>query len=483
MKKFYTLIMAVILTGANAFESKACDQSSFTLNSHVDLGGGLHEYTVTFCTGSGPGGADQATYLWAVSLDGGAAFSSYPATLTSPLTQAVYGANPYGNDMLLYEAVSWPSNSPYMYPDAWACTWGNCGPAASTCITFTFVTVGEPTRLTLGGAEAAGIVVPPYGCNGQPDMAINLGGLTVEAGNTAEFCLGGCTTFNAAVSGGTAPYTYSWYSMFSSTDVGTAANLTVCPTENQLYRVTVTDANGQTSIDYVSVTVFQPPLASAGADQTKYIGYGPTSVTLTGYANNSMGPYTYAWSNGATTKNIIVSPTVTTNYTLTVTDARGCTQQDVVTVNVRDIRCGSNKVYMCRSNGTTTNCVQKSQVPSKLNQGWTLGACGSFKLDGSEEEDVSITDEETVIGTNVFPNPAADNVTVQYGFDADVTVNIEVYDMSGRVVQTVARNSPSIEGELNSTSFSVSDYRSGLYLIAITSSNGDSETHRLMVGH
>ena len=35
-------------------------------------------------------------------------------------------------------------------------------------------------------------------------------------------------------------------------------------------------------------------------------------------------PYTYAWSTGATTASITVSPASTTTYTVQVTDANGC---------------------------------------------------------------------------------------------------------------------------------------------------------------
>jgi hypothetical protein len=483
MKKFYSLLVAAVMVTATAFQSFACHNSSFTLNSHTDLGGGLHQYTVTFCAGSGPNGAVGQTGLWGVMLGGGATFHTYPATLTSPNTQAVYGADnaSYGPELLVYDAISWPSNSPYYFPNAWTCLEGNCGAAGATCVTFTYVTNGAPTSMTLMGAEAAGVGVPPYGCNGQPDMVINLSGPVVDAGSPKANCLGGCATLNATVSGGTAPYTYLWQSQYNVATVGTTANVSVCPTENELYLLTVTDANGLSSSDYVSVTVYQPPVVSAGADKLIYRGYGASCASLSGSANGSMGPYTYSWSNGSSASSITVCPIATTNYTLTVTDAHGCVKTDVATVTVRDIRCGNNKVRLCR-NGVTS-CVQTSQVPSKLNQGWALGACGSFKLDGSGEEDEAITEDEAAIGTSIFPNPAAHNVTLQYGYDVDAAVTIEVFDMAGRMVQTVVSNGPVLAGEVSTTTFSVSDLRSGLYMVAITSSNGERATHRLMVSH
>lgn len=472
MKTLYTILAVFALTVAGAFNSQACDNSSFTLNSHTDLGGGLHEYTVTFCAGRGTTGAGGQTGTWGVQLDGGATFSTYPATLTSPQTAAVYESYLYSSNLVVYDVVSWPNGSTFPFPGAWTCV---CGPAGSACVTFTYVTSGVPTSMTLMGAEAAGVFVPPYGCNGQQDLVISLGGPVVDAGNTAYYCLGGSATLNATVSGGTAPYTYLWEAQYVPAVVGTSASVTVSPTSNELYLLTVTDANGLSSTDYKSVVVYQPPVASAGADQLIYRGYGATSVTLSGYANNSMGPYSFAWSNGATTQNITVSPIVTTNYTLTVTDARGCTKQDVVTVVVRDIRCGSNKVYMCRNN--RTYCISTSQVPSKLNQGYVLGACGSNKTE--ETETLSELSEETM--STIFPNPASSQATVNYSFIDDVTVSVGVYDVSGRLIQNVVNNKEIVAGNLNTETISVAEYPSGFYFIGITASNGEQIMHKLMV--
>jgi hypothetical protein len=280
------------------------------------------------------------------------------------------------------------------------------------------------------------------------------------------------------VTGGAAPYTYQWEELSTPSTVGTTANITVCTTGNETYKLTVTDDNGLVSHDYVSVIVSAPPTVSAGTDKDIYIGYGVSCVSLDGYANNSMGPYTYSWSNGSTAKKPNVCPTTTTNYTLTVCDARGCTATDNVTVTVRNIICGTNKVKMCK-NGNTS-CVNKNQVPNKLNHGFVLGACGSNKWDGSEDE--FIEDEEDVLETSIYPNPATENVSINYGFDADATVNIDVYDTSGRRVQSLEANKTVYEGELNTSTFSVSNLNAGLYIITIMTSNGDSETHRLMVG-
>lgn len=87
---------------------------------------------------------------------------------------------------------------------------------------------------------------------------------------------------------------------------------------------------------------FESSIANAGKDKHVVLsGYGSNCTTLQGSAAGGVAPYTYSWSPGGSTPNSAntkVCPTTTTSYTLTVTDAQGCTHLDDVTVYVRDVR-------------------------------------------------------------------------------------------------------------------------------------------------
>ena len=475
MRKMYSALATALLLMVGYGSTSACQYSDFNLVSETDLGGGLYEYTVTFCVGNGPT-SNGNTLLWAVALDNGATFSSYPATLTSPATGAVYQADnvSYGPGLLIFENYANGG-----WDGAWACTDAACGSLLQVCETFTFITSGHPNSMTLMGAQGDGVGVAPYGCNGDADLVINLQSMTVDAGTTVYHCLGACANLSATITGGAAPYTYLWEALGATSTVGTTPNITVCTTGNEVYKLTVTDDNGLISHDFVSVVVSAPPTVSAGADKDIYIGYGASCVSLDGYANNSMGPYGYSWSNGSTAKTPSVCPTSTTNYTLTVCDSRGCIATDDVTVNVTDITCGNNKVLMCK-NGRTI-CVRTNKVQAKFNRGFVLGGCGSNKWESPE--DYLIVDEDDLLQTAIYPNPAADLVSIKYGFDADVTVNMDMYDMSGRKVQALMTNQAVFEYESNTSTFSIAEHQSGLYIIVISTSNGDVQTHRLMVNH
>ena len=100
-------------------------------------------------------------------------------------------------------------------------------------------------------------------------------------------------------------------------------------------------------------------------------------------------------------------------------------------------------MYMYKNN--STSCVNTSQLPTKINQGWVLGACGSNKTD--ETETLSELTEE--IMSTIFPNPASSQAAVNYSCIDDVTVTIRVCDVSGPLIQNIANNKAIVAGDLN----------------------------------
>src|ERR1044071_3629514 len=121
---------------------------------------------------------------------------------------------------------------------------------------------------------------------------------------------------------------------------------------------------------------------SIGNDTTIYRGYAPLGCVDLTATPTGTPPFTYLWSNGATTQTINVCDTATTVYTVTVTDASACVASDNVTVNVVDVRCGPHnmKVLIChRPPGNPFNsqtmCVSSHAVNAHLAHGDHLGIC------------------------------------------------------------------------------------------------------------
>ncbi len=130
----------------------------------------------------------------------------------------------------------------------------------------------------------------------------------------------GTTCANGEVSvtatGGTSPYSYFWNTV-PAQFTATATGLNV-----GMYEVTVTDAVGCTADRWAYVQQLPNGINASGGktDETCLQANGSAWVSVSGGTT----PYSYLWSNAATT------PTINNlsygNYTVTITDANSCTK-------------------------------------------------------------------------------------------------------------------------------------------------------------
>ena len=127
----------------------------------------------------------------------------------------------------------------------------------------------------------------------------------------------GSITANA--SGGTGQISYSWSNGNSG---ATISNLTA-----GTYTVTATDANGCTETSTTEITQPTQIIATTTSTDTNC---GATDGTASVSASGGTPGYTYAWSNGQTNQNI--TDLAAGTYTVTVTDAIGCTTTSSVTI-------------------------------------------------------------------------------------------------------------------------------------------------------
>ena len=147
--------------------------------------------------------------------------------------------------------------------------------------------------------------------------------LTASVMGTDISCLGANDgSVDLTVTGGTGPYTYAWSNGATTEDISGLGIGT--------FDVMVTDANGCTA-QSSSVTIAQPTGISSSTTSTDIACNGDSTGTIQVNVSGGTMPYTYAWNNGATTANISGLPAGT--YTLTITDANGCTSNVSRTLN------------------------------------------------------------------------------------------------------------------------------------------------------
>ncbi len=108
--------------------------------------------------------------------------------------------------------------------------------------------------------------------------------------------------------------------------------------------------------------------------------------------------------------------------------------------------------------------------------GFPLNDSSATVIDGS-----AIGLDELVrhdIGVELWPNPAADRVEVVYGLDAGHALTIDVLDLTGQVVRTLARTTRA--AGVQRESIPVADLPAGAYLVRITDDTGATGMQRLV---
>jgi gliding motility-associated-like protein len=149
----------------------------------------------------------------------------------------------------------------------------------------------------------------------------------VDAGPQDTVCLGFNTVLNA-----TGGVSYAWTADPTLTG-GATANPTVTPTVTTTYTATITDINGCSATD--SVTVLVPPTFSLTTLAVPAVcngqSNGSVAVTPTpAQGANPFAVYTYLWSNSSQAQ--IVTGLPAGPYSVDVTDLAGCLQSATVTV-------------------------------------------------------------------------------------------------------------------------------------------------------
>lgn len=184
-----------------------------------------------------------------------------------------------------------------------------------------------PTATGLSASSYSVILTDANGCTQTASVNITTatGPTVTAAALTNVLCHGGNTGFASATpNGGTAPITYQWSPTNQTTQI--ASGLTAGN-----YTIIITDVNGCSAT--ATVTITEPPaILSAATSGTIACNGGTTTATVT--ASGGTGTLTYSWNTSPVQTTTTATGLTQGNYTVTVTDANGCTKQSSVTISV-----------------------------------------------------------------------------------------------------------------------------------------------------
>lgn len=224
-------------------------------------------------------------------------------------------------------------------------------------------------------------------------------------------CNGDCNgDATVTPSGGTQPYTFAWDSASGNQITATASNL--CP---GTYTVLVTDGNGCTTANTAYIS--EPAALVISTSSVPTSCQSCTDGSATASVSGGTPSYSYFWTpSGQTTQT--ATNLSAGSYTVTVTDAEGCTIMDTVVVTApTGIESNAAGIYL-----------------------------------------------------HVYPNPIINVANIEVGHVEGEVMSITLFDVTGKMLETKQYNVP--KGTTVQMSFE--NYPSGAYLMEVRA--GDAKT-------
>lgn len=298
---------------------------------------------------------------------------------------------------------------------------------------------------------------------------------TVALNSTAISCAGESTTITATPDPeGT--YTYDWTVPQGVTaPANTVSSFSTAVAGN--YSVIVTNESGCSS-SAVSVTVTQPELLEASSTKVDVACNGGSTGSVDATVSGGTAPYTYLWSNEATTEDL--SAVAAGTYSLTVTDANGCTATTSKIVGEPDLLVASSTKVDVTCYGESDGSVDATVLGGKTpySYSWSNEAItedlsdvtvGTYSLTVTDANGCTAK-TEIIVGEPTAVDLTATGTTFCYGEKGEITFSAE----GGTGTKTYTVN-----GEVATSPFEVS--AAGIYTIEATDENQCYDTKEVEV--
>lgn len=251
-----------------------------------------------------------------------------------------------------------------------------------------------------------------------------------------------------SVSGGTAPYIYLW------NDGSTDQNRTNLGRGN--YTVSVTGSGSVACTGSLTVWVGSPSVLTGSVTVTSATCFNTSDGSIAVTYSGGSPPYSYLWSNGATTASNMGIERGT--HTLTVVDANGCSDTIVRWVNSPNELLISHQIIepstTVASDGSVKSWVFGGTPPytwswsdgqsTQNATGLPIGDITLIVTDAVGCIDsitviltgpISIGNPVSDVGISLYPNPGNDIFTIEFSGNSLSNISMELVDVRGRLMQ------------------------------------------------
>ncbi|MBK8846197.1 MAG: choice-of-anchor L domain-containing protein [Bacteroidetes bacterium] len=288
------------------------------------------------------------------------------------------------------------------------------------------------------------------GCTGTASVNITINNNPTPAivGNTT-ICQGAATSFNA----GAGFTVYNWSNGSTTQVLNTSAAGT--------YTVTVTDANGCTASTTTALVV--NPLPSPSISGIFSICQGNNTIIDAGNGYSA-----YVWNAGSTLQTLNVN--VSGTYTVTVTDANGCSAStnQVVTINALPLPTITGNPTICSGLTSSLNAgagyASYSWSNGNTNQSLTTNMAATYTVTVTDNNGCTgSTSVQVIVNPNPVPQINGNTIICQgqsSNFNAGAGYTSYVWSSGGSTQQVNVANS-------------------GVYTVTVTDNNGCTGTASL----
>jgi hypothetical protein len=292
-------------------------------------------------------------------------------------------------------------------------TWST-GPNASSIV----VTPTANTTYTVSTSNGAG-------CSSSTNIAVHVNSISISASaSPTSPCSGDPVTLSAS---GASSYTWS-----TTNTTVTGPSLTDHPTAFTVYSVTAANPDGCSTSSFVLVNVSPSPSLSVNSNTTGVCSGKSVTLSVSGSV------VSYTWSHGPSTASIVETPLQTTTYSVSGSNAAGCSTGGTVQITVNSFTpgisspttiCSGEQVSLSGTGGAANSYSWSNSstganitVSPTLTMEYTVTAIGLNGCEGANSTTVTVnaTPELSVAAQRTLMCRGESNTVTASGADSYV---------------------------------------------------------------